>query len=385
MQLGAAKARYARAEKRAAKLAVWIYTRSHSLVARRHPRRRRTSSELLRLSDAEHQVSLQAAAITKETLAAKRNLEQKVAALKRDRAAAAATVKELETVRAEIVQRPRGAAEAPRIGRRRRSRSSRRRSARGRLRLAALARARLEAELAAQRKAAIEAAAKRRAQLARRRRRRQRGRAGGGRGARRGNDHDRADHDHADDDHDEPTGDGRHHDTTAPSVDAPTTTTPTTTPVAPLRTACADDPDVDSRADRAARQPTTSDPGGPLPARPSGGGAARARLPRRPVPLGRLDAERLRLLGARHATSTPSSASRFPTSPRRSGNYGVPVAASTSCSPATSSSSTPSTTSGIYLGDGLFVDAPHTGAFVRIDSLSEKWYAKKYVGARRIT
>jgi len=39
---------------------------------------------------------------------------------------------------------------------------------------------------------------------------------------------------------------------------------------------------------------------------------------------------------------------------------------------------------GIYLGNGLFVDAPHTGAFVRIDSLQEKWYAKKYVGARRI-
>ena len=40
---------------------------------------------------------------------------------------------------------------------------------------------------------------------------------------------------------------------------------------------------------------------------------------------------------------------------------------------------------GIYLGDGLFIDAPHTGAFVRIDSLSEPWYAKKYVGAKRIT
>jgi cell wall-associated NlpC family hydrolase len=39
---------------------------------------------------------------------------------------------------------------------------------------------------------------------------------------------------------------------------------------------------------------------------------------------------------------------------------------------------------GIYLGDGLFIDAPHTGAFVRIDSLSDRGYAKKYVGARRI-
>jgi cell wall-associated NlpC family hydrolase len=39
---------------------------------------------------------------------------------------------------------------------------------------------------------------------------------------------------------------------------------------------------------------------------------------------------------------------------------------------------------GVYLGNGLFVDAPHTGSFVRIDSLQEKWYAKKYVGARRL-
>ena len=39
---------------------------------------------------------------------------------------------------------------------------------------------------------------------------------------------------------------------------------------------------------------------------------------------------------------------------------------------------------GIYLGDGEFIDAPHTGSFVRIDTLSEPWYAKHYVGARRI-
>jgi cell wall-associated NlpC family hydrolase len=39
---------------------------------------------------------------------------------------------------------------------------------------------------------------------------------------------------------------------------------------------------------------------------------------------------------------------------------------------------------GIYLGDGEFIDAPHTGSFVRIDSLSEPGYAKHYVGARRI-
>jgi cell wall-associated NlpC family hydrolase len=39
---------------------------------------------------------------------------------------------------------------------------------------------------------------------------------------------------------------------------------------------------------------------------------------------------------------------------------------------------------GIYIGNGQFVDAPHTGTFVRIDNLTDPWYATKYVGARRI-
>jgi cell wall-associated NlpC family hydrolase len=39
---------------------------------------------------------------------------------------------------------------------------------------------------------------------------------------------------------------------------------------------------------------------------------------------------------------------------------------------------------GIYIGGGYFVDAPHTGANVRIDSLNERWYAAKYDGAKRI-
>jgi cell wall-associated NlpC family hydrolase len=39
---------------------------------------------------------------------------------------------------------------------------------------------------------------------------------------------------------------------------------------------------------------------------------------------------------------------------------------------------------GIYAGDGYLIDAPHTGSFVRIDSLDGSWYAHQYVGARRI-
>jgi cell wall-associated NlpC family hydrolase len=38
---------------------------------------------------------------------------------------------------------------------------------------------------------------------------------------------------------------------------------------------------------------------------------------------------------------------------------------------------------GIYIGNGYFIDAPHTGAVVRIDSLSG-WYASNYDGAKRI-
>jgi cell wall-associated NlpC family hydrolase len=39
---------------------------------------------------------------------------------------------------------------------------------------------------------------------------------------------------------------------------------------------------------------------------------------------------------------------------------------------------------GIYAGDGYLIDAPHTGSFVRIDSLSEPRLADEYVGARQI-
>ena len=39
---------------------------------------------------------------------------------------------------------------------------------------------------------------------------------------------------------------------------------------------------------------------------------------------------------------------------------------------------------GIYIGGDEFVDAPHAGTVVRIDSLSDGWYSNRYVGARRI-
>jgi hypothetical protein len=39
---------------------------------------------------------------------------------------------------------------------------------------------------------------------------------------------------------------------------------------------------------------------------------------------------------------------------------------------------------GIYVDDGYFIDAPHTGAFVRIDSLTDPRFAREYVAAKRI-
>ena len=39
---------------------------------------------------------------------------------------------------------------------------------------------------------------------------------------------------------------------------------------------------------------------------------------------------------------------------------------------------------GLYAGGGTFLDAPYTGAYVRIDSLLDSWAQSHYVGARRI-
>jgi peptidoglycan DL-endopeptidase CwlO len=40
---------------------------------------------------------------------------------------------------------------------------------------------------------------------------------------------------------------------------------------------------------------------------------------------------------------------------------------------------------GIYIGGGEYVDAPYTGAYVRVDSLTSGWALANYSGARRIT
>ena len=40
---------------------------------------------------------------------------------------------------------------------------------------------------------------------------------------------------------------------------------------------------------------------------------------------------------------------------------------------------------GIYLGDHLFVHAPHTGAEVRVEDMRERYWVKRFDGARRMT
>ena len=40
---------------------------------------------------------------------------------------------------------------------------------------------------------------------------------------------------------------------------------------------------------------------------------------------------------------------------------------------------------GMYIGGGQFIHAPHTGDVVKISSLNDSWYASTYVGAKRVT
>jgi peptidoglycan DL-endopeptidase CwlO len=39
---------------------------------------------------------------------------------------------------------------------------------------------------------------------------------------------------------------------------------------------------------------------------------------------------------------------------------------------------------GIYIGGGRFIHSPHAGDVVKVSSLSDSWYARTWVGARRV-
>jgi len=348
--LGKAKLRYQHAQERAAKLLVWMYTSNHAssldviLGAR-------SLIELIKLSDAEHQLSLQAATIATEAASAKHNLQLVVGKLAADRKAAAATVRELASRRTEITQG---------LNERRQLLASvekevRKLEAVERARqekVAAIARARLQAELAARARAAAKAAAARRAALA----------AAQARAAAAAQE--------------ATTTTTTTTTTTAPAVAVPTTTT-TTTPVVP--------------------------PPAPAPI-PTGTApviGSETPTPTALLPPGHTEAAQIALsyLGVPYlwGGSTPSGFDcsglvtyvyaqlgvALPHFAAAQWDYGVPVASS-QLQPGDLVFFDALDHVGIYLGNGLFVDAPHTGAFVRIDSLQEKWYAKKYVGARRI-
>jgi cell wall-associated NlpC family hydrolase len=380
VQLAAAKARYARAEKRAARLAVWIYTSNHAssldviLGAK-------NLGELLTLSDAEHQVSLQAAAITKETLAAKRNLEQKVAALNHDRAAAAAAVRELEVVRGKILaglaERRKLLAsvqnEVTKLQAQERARQ---------LRLARLARERLEAELAAQRQAAIQAEAKRNAQIVATQK------AAAAKAAAAA----------------ETTTETTTTTTASTATTTATTTTQTTTTTTTPTTTQAT---TDTTPATTTTTPIATVPLPPVPTIPASvltpSFVPSPTVPslNGPLPAGHPEAAQLALayLGVPYlwGGSTPSGFDcsglvsyvynqlgiALPHFAAAQWLYGAAVPID-SLQPGDLVFFDKLDHVGIYLGDSLFIDAPHTGAFVRIDSLDAKWYRKKYVGARRI-
>ena len=107
-------------------------------------------------------------------------------------------------------------------------------------------------------------------------------------------------------------------------------------------------------------------------------------VPRHPVRLGRRRAGRLRLLGARHVLVR---AARHLAAALvvRDVELRHARCRTTSSSPATSSSSTDSGTSGLYIGGGEFVErAVHGRRACRVDSSTAAGRMSNYVGARRI-
>jgi cell wall-associated NlpC family hydrolase len=366
--LAGARVRFHHSQQRAAKLLVWMYTSNHTssldVILGAH-----SLGELLALTDAEHQVSSLAARIAHQTENAKHSLSVKVVRLDRDRAAAAAAVHQLAHARTEILA---GLAE------RRRLLASvqkevnhleaveRARQAR----LAAEARARLAAALAAQRKAAAEAAAARRAELA------SAARAKAAEAAAAANHKNSAEVAGV------TTPAGASGATGPDSASAPPPSTAVLTPVTapPVATTPA-----------VTTTPVVTIPVVTTP----------AFIPSGPLPAGHPEAAQLALayLGVPYlwGGSTPTGFDcsglvsyvyaqlgvALPHFAAAQWGFGVAVPTA-ELQPGDLVFFDKLDHVGIYLGNDEFIDAPHTGSFVRIDTLSEPWYQKHYVGARRI-
>jgi peptidoglycan DL-endopeptidase CwlO len=350
-ELGQAKARYELAQRRAAKFVVWLYTSPHAstldviLGAR-------SLGDMLRLTDAENAISRRATAITKQAAAAKAALEAKVHQLNRDRAAAAGTVRELAARRTEIMQ---GLAERRKLLTKVQGEVQKLEAAeRARQeRLAAIARARVVAEIkaraaaqaaaaAAARKAAAEQAAAQKAAQAR------------------------------------------------AAVAATTSTTAT-----------------DGGTTTATAATTTTTPAATTPAPPpitTSSGAfinPSPLVPTADLPDGHPSAAQIALqyLGVPYlwGGSTPAGFDCsglvsyvfaqvgvfLPHFAAAQWEFGAPVAVS-QLQPGDLVFFDALDHVGIYLGNDQFIDAPHTGSWVRIDTLGEPWYHKHYVGARRV-
>ena len=371
--LTGARARFHRSQHRAAKLLVWMYTSNHTssldVLLGAH-----SLGELLALSDAEHQVSLQATLIAHQTEAAKHSLSVKVVRLNHDRAAAAAALHQLGRARAQILN---GLAERRRLLASVQKEVNQLEAAeRARqARLAAEARARLAAELAAQRKAASEAAAARRAELA------NAARAKAAAAAAATNHTNSA----------EAAGPSGPTGSTAPVTpsgatgpNAATAPPPDTSVLTPVTApAVAPTPAVTTQVETI---PTITTP---------------AFIPSGPLPAGHPEAAQLALayLGVPYiwGGSTPTGFDcsglvsyvyaqlgvSLPHFAAAQWGFGVAVPAP-DLQPGDLVFFDKLDHVGIYLGNDEFINAPHTGAFVRIDTLSEPWYRKHYVGARRI-
>ncbi len=354
-----AKAAYARAERRAAKLLVWLYTSTHAdsldviLGAA-------SLSDLLRLADDESAVSHQATVIAAQTDRARKELRARVVALDAARAAQAAAVAELERERFVIA---RGLAERERLLISVEAQVAHLEMQQRTLqaKLAAEARARLAAEAAARE------AAQHRAEVA--------ARLAAAKAARQKAAALRAS-------------------TEVPAPPPP----PTTTAAAPTdttTTAAATTPAVTTPP-----LPTVTTPA--LPPIPTVSPAPSTMpVPAGPLPVGYTQAASIALgyLGVPYVWGGESPSGfdcsglvayvyaqlgvALPHYAAAQYTYGVAVPES-QLQPGDLVFFANLNHVGIYIGNGQFVNAPHTGAFVEIDSLSTPWFSAHYVGARRL-
>ena len=368
--LGRAQVRYAAAQKRAAALLVYLYKSDHS-SAMDVILGATSVSELFDLSAAEDAISKQTAGIADEASQARKELQLRVKALAADRAAAQATVHELAQRRAEVMhglaQRRRLLAtvqtQVSKLEAQERARQARLAAeARARLAAEAAARARAEAKAKAQAEARARAEAAARAQAAAR----AKAAAAAAAQAR-----------------------------AASSATPPPAATTTTEAPAALPAAGATGPTG-----------TVESTDSPAPAVTPAASASTAPFvttDQAPVtlPAGHPQAATIALqyLGIPYlwGGSSPSGfdcsglvtyvfAQLGVTLPHFAADqwgFGVPVP-------------TDQLQAGdlvffdgldhvgIYIGNSEFINAPHTGSLVRIDSLNEPWYSSHYVGARRV-